>query len=167
MNLDSIVKQGRLPWRPNDQVGDLDVWHEYETPLTGVFRMQDRTVLFTMVYEYDHDVSIWAYLELDDDVTRELSEIQFDSVEALTAWVEAQFAGREAVLALARADRIASRWTRQTVRSNLLDATDDFLSAVIKSVDEVRDTATRVRAKLAGVDAAGAELPDRTDLLEV
>jgi hypothetical protein len=161
MNLGSLVKQGRLPWRPNDQVSDLEVWHQYEIPLTGVFSVGEAAVLFTQVYEYDDEISVWAYIELPSRDLAEVADRKFKSSEDLTAWVEKRFVGRTAVLALAREDRLASQRRHQPVESNLLDATDAFLTEVLENVP----VETRVRAKMAGVDVARAELPEDLKLL--
>ena len=120
MNLDSLVKQGRLPWRPNSQAARLEVFHKYEVPLIGVFWMEQTAVLFTMVFEGDRNLSVWAYVELDQKVAADLPTLAFDSLETLDDWVDDQFLGREAVLAIAREDKIGSRWTRLHIESGLL-----------------------------------------------
>lgn len=167
MNLDSLVKQGRLPWCPNAQAGRLEVFHRYEIPLTGVFWMGQSAVLFTMTFEGDKDLSVWAYVELDAEVAADLEGLVFESLEALDEWVDAQFIGREAVLAIVRGDKIGNRWTRLLVDSGLLEATDSFLTAIIRSLEKVEDTASRIRAKIAGLDAARSELPDNSELLKI
>ena len=167
VNLDSLVKQGRLPWRPNAQSHRLEVFHQYETPLTGVFWMGQTAVLFTMVFEGDGGLSVWAYVELDEEVAAGLPTLTFESLEALDDWVDGQFQGREAVLAIAGEDKIGSRWTRLHVESGLLEATDAFLTAVIRSLDKVEDTTSRIRAKIAGLDAARSELPESPELLKI
>lgn len=167
VNLDSLAKRGRLPWRPNDQSKDLEVFHQYEVPLTGVFWMGQSAVLFTMVFEGDGDLSVWAYVELDEEVAAALPVLAFESLEVLDEWVDSQFQGREAVFAIVREDRIGSRWTRIHVESGLLEATDAFLTAVIQSLDLVEDTTRRIRAKMAGLDAARFELPDGSGLLKI
>ncbi|MFF5210303.1 hypothetical protein [Streptosporangium sp. NPDC000396] len=167
VNLDSLVKQGRLPWRPNAQSKDLEVFHQYEIPLTGIFWMGQAAVLFTMAFEGDGDLSVWSYVELDEEVAAGLPALTFESLEMLDDWVDSQFLGREAVFAIVREDRIGSRWTRIHVESGLLEATDAFLTAVIQSLDQVEDTASRIRAKIAGLDAARSELPDSPELLKI
>ena len=167
MNLDSLVKQGRLPWRPNTQSSRLEVFHRYEIPLTGVFWMGQSAVLFTMVFEGDKDLSVWAYAELDAEVAADIEELDFDSLEALDEWVDVQFLGREAVFAIVHEDKIGSRWVRLRVESGLLEATDSFLTAVIQSLEKVEDTTSRIRAKIAGLDAARSELPDNFELLKI
>jgi hypothetical protein len=160
MNLDSLVKQGRLPWRPNAQAEELEIFHQYEIPLTGTFRMGDSFVLFTLIMESEEDTSVWAYVELRPEVARTLPGIEFESLDSMDEWVDAQFLGREAVFTIAREDKIGSHWGRQRVEENLLDAAETFLNAVIKSIEDVvSDPGTRVRAKIAGVDAARSELP--------
>lgn len=167
MNLDSLVKQGRPPWRPNTQSSRLEVFHQYEIPLTGIFWMGEAAVLFTMIFEGDGDLSVWAYVELDEEVAAGLPALAFESLEALDEWIDDRFLGREAVFAIVHGDRIGSRWTRLQVQSDLLEATDTFLTAVIQSLDKVEDTASRVRAKIAGLDAAQSELPDSPELLKI
>ncbi len=44
MNHDALVQRGRLPWSPNTQARDLDVWYEYEHPLAGTFASHEATV---------------------------------------------------------------------------------------------------------------------------
>lgn len=151
MNLDFLVKRGRLPWCPGPMAVDVDVWHEYEIPLIGTFRVNDDLVIFTQVLESPHDLSVWAYACVDladNDVT-------FDSVEELRRFVEDRFMGREAVLALAKDGRIGDHWTRIDVTEGLVAAVETFLNGVISSV---ADPERRVRAKLAGLEAAESEL---------
>lgn len=166
MNLDSMVKQGRLPWRPNALARELDVWHQYETPLTGTFSVGDSVILFTLVMETDSDVSVWAYMELPHDVAQSVGDLSFEGVHDLNQWVEEQFRGHEAVLAFAKEGRLAGRWGRKHVDRDLLTALESFLQDLIHSVDEVEDTSTRIRAKVAGVAAARRELPNRSTLVE-
>ena len=166
VNLDSIVKQGRLPWRPNAQASGLEVWHEYETPLTGTFTMGSSMVLFTLVLETDSEISIWGYVELPEEVSDTIGELSFGDVDALNSWVEDQFSKREAVLAFAKQSRLAGRWGRKVVKDNLLGALESLLEDFINSVDEVRDPTTRIKAKVAGVAAARYELPSRSTLVD-
>ncbi|MFD0885614.1 hypothetical protein ACFQ08_13750 [Streptosporangium algeriense] len=167
MNLDSLVKQGRLPWRPNARSKDLEIFHRYETPLTGVFWMGQEAVLFTMVFEGDGDLSVWAYVKLDEEAAAGLPALTFETLEVLDDWVDGQFLGREAVFAIVQGDRIGSRWTRARVESGLLEATDAFLTAVIRSLPRDEDAANRIRAKTAGLDAARSELSDSSELLKI
>jgi hypothetical protein len=49
VNLDALVTQGRLPWSPNLDASDLDVWYGNESPRVGTFTTKGMTVLFTAV----------------------------------------------------------------------------------------------------------------------
>ncbi|GAA2997187.1 hypothetical protein [Streptosporangium longisporum] len=160
MNLDSLIKRGNLPWRPRLEVVDLDVWHEYEIPLTGTFRVNGDLVLFAQVLEGSHGLSAWAYVHLDDSEAREVAGVAFDSLDHLDSFVEARFLGREAVLALAMEDRI-DKWTRSRVVGGLLSAVESFINDVIKdtaTTAKVPDPKERVLAKIAGLEAARSQL---------
>lgn len=160
MNLDSLVERGRLPWRPNDRACDLNVWHEYETPLVGTFDVEGRKVLFFMVLESEGGLSVWAYKVLTAEQAEKFARPRFRSISALRECVDFLFSGSEIVLTIARNDRIGRNYAVHTVESNLLDAVDWFLNGVIDTVREVPNVETRVLAKLAGVDAASVELVD-------
>ncbi|MCG5219403.1 hypothetical protein [Streptosporangium sp. KLBMP 9127] len=154
MNLDSLVKRGRLPWRPGSEVYDLDVWHEYEIPLTGTFRVGADLVMFTQVLESSHGLSAWAYVCVRPEESEEFGDVTFGSTDELRGFVEATFLDREAVLTLARDDRIIDRWTRSDVTNGLVPTVEGFLNRIIGSVNDVENTERRVGAKFAGLEAA-------------
>ncbi|MEU4538573.1 hypothetical protein AB0G15_27370 [Streptosporangium sp. NPDC023825] len=158
MNLDLMIKRGQFPWRPRPEATELDVWHEYEIPLTGTFRLGGQPVLFTQVLESSHGLSAWAYVCLEPEEGDEASMITFASTDEMREFVEAKFRGREAVLTLARDDRIIDQWTRSRVKEDLSSTFEDFLNGIIRSVNEVSDPEQRIRAKFAGLEAAGSEL---------
>ncbi|MER5645569.1 hypothetical protein [Streptosporangium sp. NPDC002524] len=158
MNLDSMIKRGQFPWQPRPEATELDVWHEYEIPLTGTFRLSGHLVLFTQVLESSHGLSAWAYVRLEPEEGDEASTITFASTDEMREFVEDRFQGREVVLTLAKDDRIIDRWTRSRVREDLSSAVEDFLNGIIRSVDEVLDPEQRIRAKFASLEAAGSEL---------
>ncbi|WP_204015348.1 hypothetical protein [Sphaerimonospora thailandensis] len=160
MSLDTLVKPGHLPWRPRPEASDLDVWHEYEVPLTGTFSLGRDLVLFTQILESSQGLSAWAYTCLTPEEADVAANVRFDSLDALRQFVEDRFLGKEAVLTLARGDRTADHWTRVEVTENLITAVEEFLNSIIRSVDEVADTDRRVSAKLAGLEAAASELVD-------
>lgn len=157
LNLDALIKQGHLPWRPRPEARDLDVWHQYESPLTGTFRIDDALVLFTQVLETGHGLSAWAYVCLSESDERELEGRTFASVDELDSFVAARFCGHEAVLALATDDQIDS-WTRKEVHDGLLAAVEAYLNDLIAGVNKVPSAEQRVLAKFAGVEAAHSEL---------
>ncbi|MFF5109984.1 hypothetical protein [Streptosporangium sp. NPDC000509] len=158
MNLDLMIKRGQFPWRPRPEATELDVWHEYEIPLTGTFRLNDQSVLFTQVLESSHGLSAWAYVCLEPEEADQTSVITFASADEMREFVEATFRGREAVLTLAKDDRIIDQWTRNRVEEDLSATVEEFLNGIIRSVNEVSDPEQRIRAKFAGLEAAGSEL---------
>lgn len=157
MNLDSVIKRGRLPWRPRPEAGELEVWHEYEIPLTGVFRLHGHHVMFTQVMESAKGLSAWAYACLSESEAEELSSVTFSSLDEMRDFVESVFQGREAVLALAKDDRIIDQWTRVSVQNGLRGALEEFINGIIKSVNKMTDRDRRLRAKFAGLEAAEVE----------
>lgn len=159
MNLDALIRKGRLPWNPRGEATDPDVWHEYEIPLVGTFRIDGDLVLFTQVLESSQRFSVWAYVCPSSTEIEEISTMTFTSVDDLRDYVERVFQGREAVLALARDDRIIGHWTRAEITGDgLVAAVESFLNDILKSVNAVQDTERRVLAKLAGLEATESEL---------
>ncbi|MFG1878783.1 hypothetical protein ACGFIV_28445 [Sphaerisporangium sp. NPDC049003] len=155
MNLDSLIKRGQPPWRPRPDAGDLDVWHEYEIPLVGTFRVCSDLVMFTQVLETAKGLSAWAYTCVSVSDEDQLADVTFPSADELRSFVETLFRGREAVLVLARDDRIIANWTRSLVKGGLVRTVEQFIN---DTMNQVSDSQQRVRAKFAGLDAAPPEL---------
>jgi hypothetical protein len=156
MNLDALIKPGRLPWSPNLGVRDLDVWDEYEHPRTGTFSSDGNTVLFTMVAPPGNRVSAWAYTCLTPGEARQLAEIDFDSTDSLRQFVEAFLDGRKLAFAMAD-DLLIRHWSVTEVEGALPDLAIEFLNRILESTEN-RDPATMLRAKLAQVDVETTEL---------
>ncbi|GGP13058.1 hypothetical protein GCM10012278_63320 [Nonomuraea glycinis] len=159
MNLDFLIKRGLPPWRPRPEASDLDVWHEYEIPLTGTFHLNEDLILFKQVAAATEERSAWAYVWINPDDVESVENAVFPSLDEMDAFVEDRFAGREVVIALADGDKLLGLWTRETIDSGgLPQALEGALNKVIESVDQVGEQERRIRAKLAGVEAATAEL---------
>jgi len=159
VNLDFLIKRGLPPWRPRPEASDLDVWHEYEIPLTGTFRLNGDLILFTQVAAATEDRSAWAYVCIDPDDAESVENAHFSSLDEMDAFVEGRFAGHEVVIALADGDKLLGLWTREIIDSGgLPQALESALNKVIQSVNHVDEQERRIRAKLAGVEAATAEL---------
>jgi hypothetical protein len=158
MNLDALIKAGRLPWSPNPGVRDLDVWDEYEHPRTGTFSSNGHTVLFTMVAPPGNRVSAWAYTRLTPGEARKLAEIEFESADSLRQFVAKFLDGRKLAFAMAD-DLLIKRWSVTEVEGALPDLAIDFLNKILESTEN-RDPATMLRAKLAQVDVETTELVD-------
>ncbi|MFI7230634.1 hypothetical protein ACIBO5_46135 [Nonomuraea angiospora] len=134
------------------------MWHEYEIPLTGTFHLNGDLILFTQVAAATEERSAWAYVCIDPDDADSLENADFVSLDEMDAFVEDKFAGREVVIALADGDKLLDTWTREIIGSGgLPQALESALNKVIQSVNRV-DQERRIRAKLAGVEAATAEL---------
>jgi hypothetical protein len=76
----SLIITGRLPWSPSPDVGDLDVWYEYEYPYVGTFVIRDVTVLFNLLGGVETETTVWAYTCLDPDEARDLADVSFASL---------------------------------------------------------------------------------------
>jgi hypothetical protein len=157
MNLDAVVTQGQLPWSPNPDVDNLDVWYEYEHPRVGTFRTKECTVLFTAVGGFETRVSVWAYACLQPEEARNLAELTFDSLSDMRNFVEKEFVGRHLVLALAD-DLVIRRWAVADDTGPLYDVATAFLDGIMAETRSRQDSGTKFRAKLAQVDVATHEL---------
>lgn len=157
MNLDAVVTNGRLPWRPSPDAHDLDVWYEYEHPHIGLFAMNEGTVLFSAVGGLETDISVWAYACLEPDEARGLDEIEFDSMTDLRAFVDEIFDSHRLVLALAD-DLLITSWAVADEIGPLYEVATQFLDRVLAQLRSRQDPGVRFQATLAQVDAATHEL---------
>jgi hypothetical protein len=159
MNLDALVKKGLPPWRPSLGVRSVDVWHEYDVPTAGILELQQGRALFTAIGETDDRLSVWAYTCLTEDDLSRLSAAQVGSVEELCELLSRIFVGREAVLALADNLKI-DQWSPVKVEADLMETASDFLSQILKVLENSRGPGARFQARLAEVEAATQELID-------
>lgn len=158
MNLDALVSQGRLPWSPNPDAGDLDIWHQYDFPRTGTFSVKGTTVLFTLVGGSDSQLSVWAYACLDADEAVAAARMTFESLAELRQYVDDTLAGRSLVLALAD-DLLITSWSvSEDDDGDLYEAATAFLEQVLAQSRGRLDSGMRFRAKLAQLDAATHEV---------
>ncbi|MGN9786933.1 hypothetical protein ACTMTF_36305 [Nonomuraea sp. ZG12] len=135
------------------------MWHEYEIPLTGTFHLNEDLILFTQAAAATEERSAWAYVCIAPDNAESVENAVFPSLDEMDAFVEDRFVGREVVLALAVGDKLLGLWTRESIDSGgLPQALESALNKVIQSVNHVDEQERRIRAKLAGVEAATAEL---------
>lgn len=157
MNLDALVKKGLSPWRPSPGVRSVDVWHEYDVPTAGILDLPQGGILFTAMGDTDDRLSVWAYTCLTEDERSKLSGLQVTSVQELRELVDQIFEGREVVFALAD-NLIIDQWSPATVGNSLLEAASDFLSQVLKALENSRNPEARFQARLAEVEAVTQEL---------
>ncbi|MET9343715.1 hypothetical protein ACWENQ_35545 [Nonomuraea sp. NPDC004354] len=135
------------------------MWHEYEIPLTGTFHLNGDLILFTQVAAATEERSAWAYVCIDPNDADSVENAVFPSLDEMDAFVEDRFTGHEVVIALADGDKLLDTWTREIIDSGgLPQALERALNKVIQSVNRVDEQERRIRAKLAGVEAAKAEL---------
>ncbi|GAA0968365.1 hypothetical protein GCM10009555_013620 [Acrocarpospora macrocephala] len=151
MNLDALVKRGRLPWSPSAQALDLDVWHQYEVPLAGTFVWDGQTVLFTVVGDASEPLSIWAYVSLSENEAEGLQDLEFDTDDELRDFVTGKFSRRNVVLALAY-DLSLSEWSPVELEGDLLHGAVKFIQDVVKAHNPNGDPGTELRAGLAAAD---------------
>jgi beta-xylosidase len=157
MNLDALVTQGRLPWSPNPDADDLDIWHQYDYPRIGTFTVKDTTVLFTLVGGSADELSVWAYVCLEDDEAVSAASATFESLSELRQFVDDAFTGRRPVLALAD-DLLITSWSVPEDNGELYEVATTFLEQVLAQTRSRLDSGARFRAKLAQVDVATHEL---------
>jgi len=160
MNHDAVVCRGQRPWSPNPQADGLDVWNQFDHPLTGTFLSDGEPVLFTIVGGLDARITVWAYTCLTQREAQKLAAREFDSVNDLREFVEKFFKDRRIVLALADDLRIRYWGPADSPKGALYDRAIDFLNGVLNAVMNQADASTMFRAKLAQVDVATAELID-------
>lgn len=157
MNHDRLVQRGHLPWSPNPDIGDLDVWHEYEVPLVGTFRLDGQVVLFALIGDPDDELTVWAYRCLSAEEAALVNDLVLETVEELNAHVERLFTQHRAVLVLARDLRI-QRWTPTEIEDDLLSAAVGFLKEIVRAT--APDPLTAFRGAVAEVETVQPELVD-------
>lgn len=157
MNFDALVSQGRLPWSPNPEAYDLDVWDEYEVPRTGTFMLKDSAVLFTVLGDLQGQLSVWAYAVLSPAEAKDLAGKTFTSVIEMRRFADDLLEGHRLVLALAD-DLLINSWTVVDEAGGLYEAATAFLDHVLSQGRGKMDASATFRAKLAQVDAAADEL---------
>lgn len=159
MNLDALVRRDRQPWQPCPGAMDLDVWHHYDIPLVGTFRVGASTMLFAALDDASGKASIWTYVELTPSEATEAATRTFGSAEDVQRAVESYFNGREAVVGLA-SDLRMKRWGRVHIHEDLLDATQRFLNLVLAELQDRDRTGSEAATsvKRAQIEATAAEL---------
>jgi hypothetical protein len=157
MNLDKLVQRGRLPWSPTPAVTDLDVWHEYEVPLVGTYRLENQVVLFTVMGDPSEDFTVWAYRILSPGDVSALEDLQFESLDELRTYAHELFLHQPAVLALA-GDLQIREWGPVRVDDGLLSAAVRFLKAIVEAT--APDPLTAFRGAVAEVETVSPELVD-------
>jgi hypothetical protein len=162
MNLDSLVSQGELAWSPRQEARNVDVWHKYDFPTVGTYRLADGLVFFTVVGDTTDRLSVWAYVPVPHDQEAELAEAEFGSADEMQDFVEGWIGGHEATIALARDFKIW-RWTPTFIKPDgLLPAAGDALDSMERALEANRRPAPDVlfQAKLAHAEVTTSDLVD-------
>ena len=149
---------GRLAWSPNTRTHDLDVWHQYEHPLAGTFASDESTVFFLKIIGTER-ASVWAYACLTSQEAEEAQSAEFSSVEDLRSYAVGLLTSRRVVLALAD-DLLTGHWSVSDEAGPLDELATTFLNHVLDTLSPPSDPRTMLRAKLAQVVEATAELVD-------
>ncbi len=160
MNLDTLVKQGCMPWTPAPGVHGVDIWHEYDIPTIGTFRTSEgNSVLFTLVGEPDDRLTVWAYKSLSSEDAAKQEREPYDSTTDLDESVGKMFVGRHTIFALADDLKII-HWTPTEVGAGVLESATEFLRGVRSSLASTSAPDAKFRAELAGVEVETTDLVD-------
>lgn len=160
MNRDDLVKRERLPWSSTPKAHDLDVWDQYEVPLTGTFRVDGATtILFTAITAPMDRLSVWGYLSLGPEEAEQYAAAEFESLDELRSFVTKIFQGRDAIMALAD-DCVIKRWSPVHIDEDedLVHGATQFLTDVLDALNP--SPRTQLQAKLAAVDVSADDLVD-------
>jgi hypothetical protein len=114
MSLDKFLRIGTPPWQPADEAEAVSVWHAYDTPLVGTFRILHQLVLFTVIEDTSNELTVWAYIPISGENEHLVSEGSFASVAKMREFIVSMFAGHEATFALAWNKRLW-KWITHTV----------------------------------------------------
>jgi hypothetical protein len=164
MNLDTLVASGTPPWQPTREAHDVEVWQRYDCPMAGTYTLQDQLGLFTIVADTSMSLSVWAYVPITKADEAAVRDAEFESSAMMDDFIESLFAGREAVFALARNQRVW-KWARQQVGEygGLLPAATESISEIMKSINQNRQPPSPevlFRAELAQAEITTHDLVD-------
>jgi hypothetical protein len=160
MNLDAVVRRGRLAWLPSEDAEELDHWHFWNHPLIGTFTSKAGTVLYQIVDGVEERMSVWAYAGLEPEEARKLAGVTFGSQEDMNALLDEVFASHRLVLALTD-DSYVTHWSVADRTGPLYEIAAEFLEHVL--AEKLRDKESaraKVHEQLAWVSASA---PERVD----
>jgi hypothetical protein len=140
LNLDKLVRGGLPPWRPCEAAGDMEVWHRYDFPMAGTYKLQNHLILFTVIGDTSQSLSVWAYIPVTGADEDRVACAEFASPSEMRVFIEGMFAGKEAAFALAK-DLSVWKWARQQVpprEDGLIQAATAALAEMVKAITEKR-----------------------------
>jgi hypothetical protein len=150
VNLDGLVKVGRSPWRPNDDVSELDVWHMDDVPTLGTFSFAGDVWLFSVVVDVEERTTVWGYVPLTPEDLDALGSATFATMAEVQAFADEAFADRE--ITLAGADEfVIERWGRHHAPS-LMAAASAFIREWVQTMLDNASDRQQFNALRAGAD---------------
>jgi hypothetical protein len=160
MNLDKLVCRGQAPWRPKAEAQDVTIWHKYDFPSCGTYRLGGHLVLFTVVADGD-ELSIWAYAPVPAAREAEVEGASFNSPAEMMAFIDDMLAGREVVLALAKDFKIVMWERRHLGRDETpVEAAVQFMKGLLEVKQGAPAPDVVLQAQLAYTEVATQELVD-------
>lgn len=165
MNLDKLVSGGKPPWQPSHAARDVEVWHRYDFPMAGTYRLQNHLILFTVIGDTSQNLSVWAYVPVTGVDADRVNDAEFASPSEMRVFIEDIFAGKEAAFALAKNLRVW-KWARHQVAPNkdgLLEAATGALTEMVKAITDKREPPRPdviFRAELAQAEVTTDDLID-------
>jgi hypothetical protein len=165
LNLDKLVSGGMPPWQPSQAARDVEVWHRYDFPLAGTYKLQEHLILFTVIGDTSENLSVWAYVPVTGADRARVDDAEFGSPSEMRVFIEDMFAGREAAFALAKNLQVW-KWARQQVPSSedgLLKAATEALTEMVKAITAKREPPSPdviFRAELAQAEVTTDDLVD-------
>jgi hypothetical protein len=165
VNLDKLVGGGMLPWQPSQDAREVEVWHRYDFPMAGTYKLQDHLILFTVIGDTSQNLSVWAYVPVAAADQSRVDTAEFDSPTEMRLFIESLFAGKEAVFALARNLKVW-KWTRHHVSSEeagLLEAGTESITEMVEVITATRQPPrpdVLFRAELAQAEITTGDLVD-------
>lgn len=139
-NLDSIVQTGRKPWLPSDAACELDVWNQYDMPLTGTYVTEKGCVLFTTAYELTaSSITVWRYIPLTDLEYIEWGSTQYEEIADMYGEINSLFAHRPSVYAIADNFSLNNYWVMEGHCPTFFDGANVFLDVLLKAQRKQKD----------------------------
>jgi hypothetical protein len=103
----AAVTVGCRPWAPSPDAEDMDVWHEWDIPLAGTFRLGEDLVQFRIVDDEplwsDVGPSLWQYAVIPAERAPADDQL-FESARAMLACMDSMIEGQGRVIAQADSD---------------------------------------------------------------
>lgn len=124
-----LLQAGRWAWEPNDEAGDLDIWHYWDGPLVGTFKQQDDNASYLFAVDWrTEDFDSWLYIPLTQQETEEFATIIFDDGKDMWQLIRDLCDGRDCLLAKADEGKLLEEEPQVVQRVPWLETPDEKLS---------------------------------------